>query len=117
MGELVFGIIGAVVGVVGLALTYAGLRHQRQQARELEERETQLRVREMEMEQREAALHASMLIVKVGRRPSTLDPSVALWRLTVTNASTQPFTGVSLAYAEQALSPPTLNGLLSPVRP
>ncbi|MGV9243587.1 hypothetical protein [Streptomyces sp. NPDC003710] len=114
MAELVFGIIGAVVGLGGLVLTYVGHRHQRQQARELDVREAALRARERDSERREATLHASMLRVEVSQRASTLDAAVTLWRLTVTNASTQPFTGVSLLYGDQPLSPPGLNGLLNP---
>lgn len=114
MTELVFGIIGAVVGLGGLVLTYVGNRHQRQQARELDAREARLRSREREAERREAALHASMLLVKVSRHASSLDPSVALWRLKATNDSTQPFTGVVLHYGDQALTTLALNGHLNP---
>jgi hypothetical protein len=114
VAELVFGIIGAVVGLGGLVLTYVGHRHQRRQARELDAREAALRARERDSERREATLHASMLRVEVSQRASTLDAAVTLWRLTVTNASTQPFTGVSLLYGDQPLTTPALNGLLNP---
>ncbi|GGJ63295.1 hypothetical protein [Streptomyces brasiliensis] len=114
MAELVFGVIGAVVGLGGLALTFVGNRQQRRQARELGARETHLQAREREAERREASVHASMLRVEVTRHASTLDPSVSLWRLTVTNGSTQPFTGVALRYDDRALGSPTLNGHLNP---
>ncbi|MEU6317430.1 hypothetical protein [Streptomyces sp. NPDC047009] len=114
MAELVFGVIGAVVGLGGLALTFVGNRQQRRQARELGAREAHLRAQERETERRQASVHASMLRVEVTRHASTLDPSVSLWRLTVTNGSTQPFTGVALRYDDQALGSPTLNGHLNP---
>jgi hypothetical protein len=114
MTEVVFGVIGAVIGLGGLALTYTGHRHQRAQARELDARERRLREREQEAERREESLHASMLLVEIRKQPSSLDPAATLWRLTVTNGSAQPFTGVSLRYGDQSLSTPTLDGLLNP---
>ncbi|MEU1519257.1 hypothetical protein ABZ490_45195 [Streptomyces sp. NPDC005811] len=113
MGELL-DIMGAVVGAGGLALTYLGLRHQWKQARELGVRQVALQTRERETERQDATLHASMLRVAVGKQPSRLGLSVALWWLTVTNDSTQPFTGVALRYGDQALAPAELNGLLGP---
>ncbi|MFJ6120240.1 hypothetical protein [Streptomyces sp. NPDC092129] len=114
MAEFVFGVIGATIGVVGLVLTFAGYRHQQRQTRELDARETQLRTREREAERREASTHASMLRVEVSKHSSALDPSVSLWRITVRNASSQPFVGVVLRYDDQALESPTLSGHLNP---
>jgi len=114
VAELVFWIIGAVIGLGGLVLACVQHRHQRWQARELVTRETALRARELDAERRDATLHASMLRVAVGKQPSPLDLSVTLWELTATNDSTQPFTGAVLRYGDQALAPAALNGLLGP---
>lgn len=114
MGELALNIMEAVVGAGGLALTYLGLRHQWKQTRELGVREVALQARERDAERQDATLHASMLRMAVGKQPSRLGLSVALWWFTVTNDSTQPFTSVALRYGDQMLAPAALNGLLGP---
>ncbi|NGO06940.1 hypothetical protein G5C60_04505 [Streptomyces sp. HC44] len=114
MMEVVFGVIGALIGLGGLATTYAAHRHQRRHAEQLDARERRIEEREREAELREASQHASMLQMKITQQSSSLEASISIWKLTVKNCSSQPFTNVSLSYVGLPLNGPELGGLLDP---
>ncbi|WP_151482805.1 hypothetical protein [Streptomyces albicerus] len=116
MLEAVVAVVGTVVGVAGLATSYAGHRHSVREAarvalltRSVEERERQLA---KEAERRAEVVQASLVQVVMGSRPSPLAEQWVSHSIRATNGSDQPVRDVTLRYDGRPLPANLANGPL-----
>ncbi|MEU2609340.1 hypothetical protein [Streptomyces albus] len=108
MIETVIGVVGALVGIGGLATSYANHRHQKRQGQQLAERERRVEKREKEADRRESLAQASMVRVHVTKRRSQLDSHVPLPELAIVNSSNQPIRVIAARHGNEEIPFPQM---------
>ncbi|WP_143064854.1 hypothetical protein [Streptomyces sp. PAN_FS17] len=114
MDELLFGIVGALLGIAGFIVAMISLRHQVRQDKRVAEREHAVSVREEEADERERLAQASRLRVVFRSSKSPLMATAYVWTLRVRNSSSQPITGLRATYEDQDLHFDSPTGHLGP---
>ncbi|WP_158697937.1 hypothetical protein [Streptomyces prunicolor] len=113
MVELVIAAVGCLVGLGGLAISYAAHRHQVGQAERLAEREQLVAERERAADERNTLVHASRLHVGFMATQSPLT-NLDTWVLRVINYSSQPMRDLVSFYGGERLEFDSPTGHLSP---
>ncbi|RSS58351.1 hypothetical protein, partial [Streptomyces sp. WAC06614] len=111
MIETVIAVVGAVVTVGSLVISYLAHRHQVQRARVLDQREARLQAREERMEARARAAdrrqdmtQASMIETSVTIVPSGIHEGLATPHLKITNPTNQAIADLSITYDDRRIT-------------
>ncbi|MFD9538019.1 hypothetical protein [Streptomyces sp. NPDC060010] len=112
--EIVFGVVGALVGIAGFIVAAVSLRNQARQDKRLAERELAVSLREQAAEERERLAQASRLHVVFAPSRSPFMARAYVWTLKIRNSSSQPMTGLRATYEGQELHFDSPTGHLGP---